>query len=129
MKIGATVIVGVPYVFEIVLSTIYVKLKDSQGYTSSLPDLRVMLRTVFFDYSESGYMRVEIGDYKYTLTNKIASLYKTNSISLGTGTFRVPVRRQNTEAIIKVVNDTPLPLAIIGGGYEANYTTRFKNIQ
>ena len=53
---GHKVIVGIPYTFEITLSTIYLKQKDPQGSTVSSPDYRLMLRTVFFDYAESGYM-------------------------------------------------------------------------
>lgn len=126
---GHKVIVGIPYTFEITLSTIYLKQKDPQGSTVSSPDYRLMLRTVFFDYAESGYMKVIVNDkYQYILTNKRASLYKLGTSGFGTGTFKVPVRKRNVDTVIKVINDTPLPLSIIGGGYEANYTARFKNV-
>ena len=126
---GHKVIVGIPYTFEITLSTIYLKQKDQQGSTVSSPDYRLMLRTVFFDYAESGYMKVIVNDkYQYILTNKRASLYKLGTAGFGTGTFKVPVRKRNVDTVIKVINDTPLPLSIIGGGYEANYTARFKNV-
>ena len=126
---GHKVIVGIPYTFEITLSTIYLKQKDPQGSTVSSPDYRLMLRTVFFDYAESGYMKVIVNDkYQYILTNKRASLYKLGTAGFGTGTFKVPVRKRNVDTVIKVINDTPLPLSIIGGGYEANYTARFRNV-
>lgn len=126
---GHKVIVGVPYTFEITLSTIYLKQKDPQGSTVSSPDYRLMLRTVFFDYAESGYMKVIVNDkYQYILTNKRASLYKLGTSGFGTGTFKVPVRKRNVDTVIKVINDTPLPLSLIGGGYEANYTARFRNV-
>lgn len=126
---GHKVIVGIPYTFEITLSTIYLKQKDQQGSTVSSPDYRLMLRTVFFDYADSGYMRVIVnGKYQYILTNKRASLYKLGTSGFDTGTFKVPVRKRNVDTVIKVINDTPLPLSIIGGGYEANYTARFKNV-
>ena len=126
---GHKVIVGIPYTFEITLSTIYLKQRDPQGSTVSSPDYRLMLRTVFFDYAESGYMKVIVNDkYQYILTNKRASLYKLSTSGFGTGTFKVPVRKRNVDTVIKVINDTPLPLSIIGGGYEANYTARFRNV-
>ena len=126
---GHKVIVGIPYTFEITLSTIYLKQKDPQGATVSSPDYRLMLRTVFFDYAESGYMKVIVNDkYQYILTNKRASLYKLSTAGFGTGTFKVPVRKRNVDTVIKVINDTPLPLSLIGGGYEANYTARFRNV-
>lgn len=126
---GHKVIVGIPYTFEITLSTIYLKEKDQQGSTVSLPDYRLMLRTVLFDYAESGYMKVIVNDkYQYILTNKRASLYKLGTSGFETGTFKVPVRKRNVDTVIKVINDTPLPLSLIGGGYEANYTARFKNV-
>ena len=126
---GHKVIVGIPYTFEITLSTIYFKQKDQQGSTVSSPDYRLMLRTVFFDYAESGYMKVIVNDkYQYILTNKRASLYKLSTAGFETGTFKVPVRKRNVDTVIKVINDTPLPLSLIGGGYEANYTARFRNV-
>lgn len=126
---GHKVIIGIPYTFEMTLSTIYLKEKDQQGSTASLPDYRLMLRTVLFDYAESGYMKVIVNDkYQYILTNKRASLYKLGTSGFETGTFKVPVRKRNVDTVIKVINDTPLPLSLIGGGYEANYTARFKNV-
>ena len=126
---GHKVIVGIPYTFKITLSTIYLKQKDPQGSTVSSHDYRLMLRTVFFDYAESGYMRVIVNNkYQYILTNKRASLYKLGTSGFETGTFKVPVRKRNVDTVIKVINDTPLPLSLIGGGYEANYTARFKNV-
>lgn len=129
VALGHKVIIGIPYTFEMTLSTIYLKEKDQQGSTVSSPDYRLMLRTVFFDYADSGYMKVIVNDkYQYILTNKRASLYKLGTSGFGTGTFKVPVRKRNVDTVIKVINDTPLPLSLIGGGYEANYTTRFKNV-
>ena len=128
-KMGSKVIVGVPYSFEMTLSTIYMKQRDSQGSTVTIPSYKLMLRHVFFDYADTGFMEVDVDNkYKYKLTNKKVGNYKLGNITLLTGTFRVPVRKLNTKAVIKVVNSSPLPLSIIGGGYEANYTARFKNL-
>lgn len=127
-KIGSKVIVGIPYTFSITLSTIFLKQRDQSGATAAVPSYRLVLRNVFFDYSQTGYMRVCVNDkYQYILTNKKIGDYKLGSVSLLTGTFRVPIRKRNTEAKIQVINDTPLPLSIIGGGYEANYTTRYRS--
>lgn len=128
-KMGSKVIVGVPYSFEMTLSTIYMKQRDSQGSTVTIPSYKLMLRHVYFDYADTGFMEVDVDNkFKYKLTNKKVGNYKLGNITLLTGTFRVPVRKLNTKASIKVVNSSPLPLSIIGGGYEANYTTRFKNL-
>lgn len=128
-KMGSKVIVGVPYSFEMKLSTIYMKQRDSQGSTVIIPNYKLMLRHVYFDYADTGFMEVDVDNkFKYKLTNKKLGNYKLGNITLLTGTFRVPVRKLNTKASIKVVNSSPLPLSIIGGGYEANYTTRFKNL-
>lgn len=128
-KMGSKVIVGVPYDFEMTLSTIYMKQKNSQGSTVTIPSYKLMLRHVFFDYADTGFMEVDVDNkYRYKLTNKKVGSYRLGNIALLTGTFRVPVRKLNTKAVIKVINSSPLPLSIIGGGYEANYTTRFKNL-
>ena len=127
-KIGSKVIVGIPYTFSITLSTIFLKQRDQSGATAAVPSYRLVLRNVFFDYSQTGYMKVCVNDkYQYILTNKKIGDYKLGSVSLLTGTFRVPIRKKNTEVKIQVINDTPLPLSIIGGGYEANYTTRYRS--
>ena len=105
-----------------------VEARDQSGATAAVPSYRLVLRNVFFDYSQTGYMKVCVNDkYQYILTNKKIGDYKLGSVSLLTGTFRVPIRKRNTEAKIQVINDTPLPLSIIGGGYEANYTTRYRS--
>ena len=128
-KMGSKVIVGISYDFEMTLSTIYMKQRDNQGSTVTIPSYKLMLSHVFFDYSDTGFMEVNVDNkYKYRMTNKKIGTYKLGNISLLTGTFRVPVRKLNTKAVIKVTNPSPLPLSIIGGGYEANYTTRFKNL-
>lgn len=128
-KMGSKVIVGISYDFEMTLSTIYMKQRDNQGSTVTIPSYKLMLRQVFFDYSDTGFMEVNVDNkYKYRMTNKKIGTYELGNISLLTGTFRVPVRKLNTKAVIKVTNSSPLPLSIIGGGYEANYTTRFKNL-
>lgn len=128
VNMGSKVIVGIPYEFSITLSTIFLKQKDGgTGSTAAVPSYRLMLRNVFFDYSATGYMLVSVNDtYKYMLTNKKSGDYRLGSVSLLTGTFRVPIRKRNTEVSIKITNDSPLPLSIIGGGYEANYTTRYR---
>lgn len=130
VKMGDKVIVGVPYTFVATLSTIYMKQRNMQNSTVTIPSYKLMLRHLFLDYADTGYMEVSVNDkYHYKMTNKKLGSYKLGSDKqLITGTFRVPIRKLNTSATIKITNSSPLPLSIIGGGYEANYTTRFKNI-
>lgn len=128
LKMGSKVIVGVPYEFAATLSTIYLKQSNNSGGTSTVPAYRLVVKNIFIDYALSGYMKVSVNDkYKYIMTNKKMGNYVLGTTSLLTGTFRVPIRKRNTEAVIKLLNDSPLPLSIIGGGYEADYTTRYRN--
>lgn len=124
------VIVGVPYTFLITFSPFYLKKTDDSGGTITLPSYRLIIRTVFLDYANTGYIKARVGEkYEYVQTNKKMGKYSLGNRGLiSSGTFRIPIRKKNTETQLQVINDTPLPLSITGGGYEANYTTRFKNI-
>lgn len=127
LKLGSKVIVGVPYEFSITLSTLYLKQLNSGGGTTTVPSYRLVIKNILLDYASSGYMKVSVNDkYNYIMTNKKMGNYILGETSLLTGTFRVPIRKRNTEATIKILNDSPLPLSIIGGGYEADYTTRYR---
>lgn len=124
--------IGEQYNFEIEFNTFFAKKLDERG-TATMPDYRLMLRNVWVDYANTGYLKVDVymqgkPKYEYTMTGRVLGTDNNvlDSHPISTGQFRVPVQGRNINTRIKVTNDTPLPSAIVGAGWEANVTSRFK---
>lgn len=122
---GTKAVVGINYLFKIVMSTIMVKI-DNNGSTIALNEGRLQLRQMWFNYADSGYFKVKVNDYEYINTQRILG---TPSATLGeilfaTGTFKFPVQAENTKSVISLESDSPLPLSLVGAGWIGNYVRR-----
>ena len=122
---GTKAVVGINYLFKIVMSTIMVKTNDN-GSTIALNEGRLQLRQMWFNYADSGYFKVKVNDYEYINTQRILG---TPSATLGempfaTGTFKFPVQAENTKSVISLESDSPLPLSLVGAGWIGNYVRR-----
>lgn len=122
---GTKAVVGINYLFKIVMSTIMVKIDDN-GSTIALNEGRLQLRQMWFNYADSGYFKVKVNDYEYINTQRILG---TPSATLGempfaTGTFKFPVQAENTKSVISLESDSPLPLSLVGAGWIGNYVRR-----
>lgn len=127
---NTVVTLGINYLFKIVMSTIMVKQTDS-GNTQALTDGRLQLRQMWFNYSDSGYFKVSVD-----IANKTTYVYEYTSRLLGThfnilgempfttGSFRFPIQSKNENCTITLETDTPLPVALVGAGWIANYQRR-----
>lgn len=126
--------VGVPYEFKAKLSTFYLKKQDESG-TVTIPDYRLMIRYVWFNYYLTGYFAVTVSangkqDYTYTMGGRILGMETNvlNKIPIETGKLRVPVQGRNTETSVTIHNSSPLPVSIVGGGWDGNLTYRFRRV-
>lgn len=127
-----TAIIGITYNFRITVSTIMVK-QEKDGSISALTDGRLQLRQFWFNYADSGYFKVRVhiidkDDYIYENTQRLLG---TNSATFGqmlftTGSFKFPVQSLNTNCIISLESEEPLPLSLIGAGWIGNYVRRTK---
>lgn len=124
---GYKVILGEPYEFSIEMSTFSIKQTTQGGMQEDVPVFRLMIQKVWFEYAETGYFEIVVNDtYKYKMTcGKVGKTVLGHS-SLQSGSIKVPIRKPNDKAVITVQSSLPFPIALVGAGWEANYTTRHK---
>lgn len=127
---GDTITTGINYMFRIVMSTIAVK-QSQDGSTTTMTDGRLQLRQMWYNYADSGYFKVIVSildkkDYIYEYTSRLlGTRYNIlEDMPFTTGSFRFPIQAQNDHAIISLESDTPLPVALVGAGWTANYQRR-----
>ncbi len=124
---GQKVIIGTPYTFSIELSQLSVKQASSNNMLEDVPLFRLTIQKVWFDYASTGYFEVVVNDrYKYRMSCNTIGTTIIGQSSLDSGTLKIPVRKKNTAVSIKVNSDLPLPVALVGAGWEANALTRHK---
>lgn len=129
------VYVGIPYSFKMALSTLMIK-RVEQGNTTTTSDGRLQIQTLWFNYVDSGAFKVQVvSPSKNNLKTYVRSLYNLNggqeidTVTLLTGTFKVPIHELNTKVKITLESPNPTPVAIVGGGYQGRYTRRTRQIE
>lgn len=127
---GQIIIVGLNYLFKMVMSTIMVKQADN-GSTQALTEGRLQLRQLWFNYADSGYFKVlvdikdkQVFEYEYTSRLLGTRFNVLESMPFTTGSFKVPVQAKNENVSISVETDTPLPVSFVGAGWIGNYQRR-----
>ena len=132
------IVLGIPYVFHIELSPIYLHQYDKQ--TSSpfaLTDGRLQLRYIKVNYADTGYFLVSVKNnntagtkckYKMTARNIGTETARLGVIPCDTGIFKVPVQMLNTACMITIDSDMPLPLSLIGFLWEGSWVQYSKGV-
>lgn len=127
---GQVIIVGLNYLFKMVMSTIMVK-QASNGSTQALTEGRLQLRQLWFNYADSGYFKVlvdikdkQVFEYEYTSRLLGTRFNVLEAMPFTTGSFKVPVQAKNENVSISVETDTPLPVSFVGAGWIGNYQRR-----
>ena len=128
--VGTTATIGIPYLFRITVSTIMVK-QERNGSISALTEGRLQLRQFWFNYADSGYFKVRVkildkDEYVYENTQRLlgASSATLGKMPFTTGSFKFPVQSLNTNCVISLESEEPLPLSLIGAGWIGNYQRR-----
>lgn len=131
---GKKVIVGQPYLFKMVLSTIYIKQQTDNGYEAML-DGRLQLRKIWFNHADSGYFKVDVeckdkNKYEYINSGYIIGTSKAimGKTNFTTASFSVPIQSLNTNCVISLYSDKPQSVAIVGAGWIGNYNRRTRRI-
>ena len=127
---GQVIIVGLNYLFKMVMSTIMVK-QANNGSTQALTEGRLQLRQLWFNYADSGYFKVlvdikdkQVFEYEYTSRLLGTRFNVLEAMPFTTGSFKVPVQAKNENVSISVETDTPLPVSFVGAGWIGNYQRR-----
>lgn len=134
--VGENLIVGELYEFKATFSEVMIR-KDDGGDkgTTAYPEGRLQLRNFWINYEQSGYFKVCIiskdkDSYEYEMTARIlgSTQNRIGEMSLETGQFKFPVQSLSTNCKIQVVTKMPLPIALIGAGWEGVYYRRSTRI-
>lgn len=123
---------GRKYTFSYGISTITYKLPNSTGGGQRADtEGRLQVRKIAFNYADTGYLRVEItptgrdtGIYTFSgqiIGNSSSTLGK---FAISGGRISCPVVTQNTQAVINVINDSPLPSSLLSADWEGMYVKR-----
>jgi hypothetical protein len=132
---GGTYVFGRKYTFTYTLSTIVVRTATQTGGQKSDTEGRLQLRKAAFNYSESGYFKVQVTPagretYSYIFSGKVIGQDSgtIGRYSISSGRFLVPVVSRNIGTNITISNDSPLPSTILSADWEGFYVKRSKAI-
>lgn len=124
---------GVRYTTRYRPSTIYFPLSDGDR-RSVVTDGRLQLRHLFINYTDSGYFQVSVSSlgrnpFIYTFTpNVVGQTFVVGTPQFTTGSFRVPVRAENTKVTIDITSDSHYPCSILSFDWEGEFTLRSRRV-
>lgn len=132
--VGERLVVGELYEFKATFSDIIIRKTDEKGVTA-YPEGRLQLRNFWLNFEKSGYFKVRViskdkESYEYEMTARLlgSAKNKIGEMALETGQFKFPVQSLNTNCQIQVVTKMPMPIALIGAGWEGVYYRRSARI-
>lgn len=110
-------IIGLPYVSQWELGTIYKKQQNQSGGSQTIEGI-LMLKDLELAYADSGYFDIQVeplytvqepSHYICTCTDLGTNSAVIGKISIDSGLFLIPVLAKNDEINIKITNDSYLP--------------------
>jgi len=128
------VYIGVPYESLYTLSPQYIREDTGRGLMA-ITSGRYQIRTINFDFENSGYFQVEVSpenrDTNTTFMN--GYIIGTAGSTVGTpaissGTLRVPVQCRNTDFTLNIKSDSHLPMFIASAEVEGYYHRRSRRM-
>lgn len=131
---NVVLVCGFNYTFRYVFSKFLIKKTADDGTTSTEDSGRLQLRRAWVNYQDTGAFTVDVTNTSRTFTYTMAgarinsAALRATALNLGTGQFRFPVTGNALYNTVALHSDTPTPLAIIGAGWEGNYTRRTSGI-
>ena len=130
---GSLMTFGRQYVFSYGISTISYKVANTTGGGGQRSDTegRLQVRKIAVNYADTGYLRVEVtpvgrdtGSYVFSGKTVGNSSTTIGSYSITGGRMIVPVLSRNTNTVINVINDSPVPSSLISADWEGFYVKR-----
>ena len=124
-------IFGTKYTSKYQLSKVYIKEQSPGGGQLSVTSGRLQVRTISFDYEDTGFFQVKIepddrSTRTYTMNGQIInnSSFTINNPSIVSGTFKVPVQAENTQHSVTVESNSYLPMHLVAAEVESFYHRR-----
>ena len=131
---GKQLVEGELYNFKATFSEIMIRKQDENG-VNAYTEGRLQLRNFWVNYENSGYIKatVECFDkdtYDYVMTARLlgSARNKVGLTALETGQFKFPVQSVSSNCSISIETELPMPVAIIGAGWEGVYYKRATRI-
>ena len=130
---GSALTFGRQYTFDYGISTITYKVANTTGGGGQRSDTegRLQIRKLVVNYADTGYLRAEVtpqgrdtGSYVYSgkiVGNSSATIGR---YAISSGRLLIPVLCRNTDAVINLKNDTPVPSSLISADWEGFYVKR-----
>lgn len=119
--------IGRNYTMRYRFSTIYLReLNDEKvAITSGI----LKLKKILVNFVNSGYFRAEVTPrgrsmYSYEYTGQTVGGVVIGQTSIASGSFRFPVKCQNTDATIDIVSDSYLPCVLASAEWEGEFTIK-----
>ena len=126
-------IIGVPYESKYTLSPQYVRESSGQG-AIAVTSGRYQIRTISFDYENSGFFQVEVtpenrDTYTTFMNGYIIGLTgAVDNPAISSGTIIVPVQSRNTLFTLDIKSSSHLPMFIPSAEVEGYYHRRSRRI-
>lgn len=124
-------IAGRSFEFRYTFSKLVIKEEALGGGQMTVGAGRMQLRRMTLTYNDSGYFRAEVTPFRRDTFRSIFSgrVIGSGRNILGTpsveqGRFRFPISGRNEDIKIEIVNDTPLPSALLSAEWEATFIIR-----
>lgn len=131
---GKKFVVGELYNFKAKFSEIMIRKQDENGVVA-YPEGRLQLRHFWFNYEDTGYLKAVVehfnkATYEYEMTARLlgSGKNKIGLTALETGQFKFPIQSISSNCAITIESDLPMPLALIGAGWEGLYYIRSRRI-
>lgn len=128
--VGERLIEGELYKFKAKFSEVMIRKQDDNGVTAYIEG-RLQLRNFWVNYENCGYIKaiVECFDketYEYVMTARLlgSGRNKIGLTALETGQFKFPVQSLSSNCSISIETELPMPVALIGAGWEGVYYKR-----
>lgn len=128
--VGRRLIEGELYKFKAKFSEVMIRKQDDNGVTA-YTEGRLQLKNFWVNYANCGYIKaiVECFDketYEYVMTARLlgSGRNKIGLTALETGQFKFPVQSLSSNCSISIETELPMPVALIGAGWEGVYYKR-----
>jgi len=128
------VYIGVPYESLYTLSPQYIREDTGRGLMA-ITSGRYQIRTINFDFENSGYFQVEVSPENRSTNTTYMNGYiiGTAGSTIGTpaissGTLRVPVQCRNTDFTLNIKSSSHLPMFIASAEVEGYYHRRSRRM-
>lgn len=131
---GQKFVVGELYNFKAKFSEIMIRKQGDNGVVA-YPEGRLQIRHFWVNYEDTGYLKAVVehfnkATYEYEMTARLlgSGKNKIGLTALETGQFKFPIQSISSNCAVTIESDLPMPLALIGAGWEGLYYIRSRRI-